>query len=105
MKIAFPASADKPEALIDERFARCPFFCFYDFGTRQMEFKENTLRNGAGGVGLQVAEFMANHGVDKVIAVEFGPKAKDTLTKLHIETQLTTAGKTVLQIIDENKPA
>ena len=31
MKIAFPASADKPEALIDERFARCPFFLFLQF--------------------------------------------------------------------------
>lgn len=103
MKIAFPASADKPEALIDERFARCPFFCFYDSSTRQMKFMENTLRNGAGGVGLQVAEFMANHGVNKVLAVEFGPKAKDTLTKLNIETELITAGKTVQQIIDESQ--
>ncbi|MBN2814141.1 MAG: NifB/NifX family molybdenum-iron cluster-binding protein [Bacteroidales bacterium] len=105
MKIAFPASANKPEALIDERFARCPFFCFYDFGTQQIEFKENMLRNGAGGVGLQVAEFMANNGVDKVLAVEFGPKAKDTLTKLRIGTESITSGKTVQQIIDENRPA
>jgi len=100
MKIAIPASSDKSEALVDERFGRCPFFCFYNNETKKIEFMENNLKNGAGGVGPQVSEFLANNGVNRVYAVEFGPKAKDVLDKLIIETQIVKSGQTVRKIIE-----
>jgi len=100
MKIAIPASSDKSEVFVDERFGRCPFFCFYDNETKKIEFKENNLKNGSGGVGPQVVEFLANSGVNKVYAVEFGPKAKDVLDTLKIETQVIKSGQTVSEIIE-----
>jgi predicted Fe-Mo cluster-binding NifX family protein len=100
MKIAIPASSDKLEALIDERFGRCPFFCFYNNETKKIEFKENSLKTGSGGVGPQVVEFLANSGVNEVYAVEFGPKAKDVLDKLKIGTQIIKSGQSVREIID-----
>jgi len=100
MKIAIPASSDKSEALVDERFGRCPFFCFYDNETKKTEFRENSLKNGAGGVGPQVSEFLANNGVNRVYAVEFGPRAKDVLDKLKIETQIVKSGQTIRKIIE-----
>jgi len=100
MKIAIPASIDKAEALVDDRFGRCSFFCFYSQEMKQIEFKENSLKNGAGGVGPQVSEFLANNGVNKVYAVEFGPKAKDVLDKLKIETQVIKKGQTVREVIE-----
>jgi len=100
MKIAIPASTDKTEALIDDRFGRCPFFCLYDLETKQIGFIENTLRNGTGGIGPQVSEFLASNAVNKVCAVEIGPKAKDMLDKLKIETQIIKSGQTVRQIIE-----
>ncbi len=100
MKIAIPASSDKSDSLVDDRFGRCPFFCFYNLETRQIEFKENSLKNGSGGVGPQVVEFLAENGINKVYAVEFGPKAKDVLDKLKIETQIIKNGQTIHQVIE-----
>jgi predicted Fe-Mo cluster-binding NifX family protein len=100
MKIAIPASGNKTEALVDERFGRCPFFCFYDTNNKHIEFKENKLRNGVGGVAPQVSEFLASNEISKVYAIEFGPKAKDVLDKLKIETQIIQSGQTIYQIIE-----
>jgi predicted Fe-Mo cluster-binding NifX family protein len=100
MKVAIPASGNTLASFADQRFGRCPFFCFYDAEKKSIEFKENKLRNGVGGVGLQVSEFLANQGIKKVYAVEFGPKAKDILSKLTIETQIIQNGKMIREIIE-----
>ena len=100
MTIAIPASNKSIDSSVDDRFGRCPFFCLYNQETRQIEFKENSLRNGSGGVGPQVVEFLANSGVNKIYAVEFGPKAKDMLDKLKIETQVVEIKQTVSEIIE-----
>lgn len=99
MIIAIPASNKNIDSLVDERFGRCPYFCFFNLENQQIEFKENTLKNGSGGVGPQVAEFLANNGVKKVYAIEFGPKAKDVLEKLNIEAQVIKSKQTVNEII------
>jgi len=100
MKIAIPASIDKAEALVDNRFGRCSFFCFYSQETKKIGFMKNSLKNGAGGVGPQVSEFLANNGVNKVYAIEFGPKAKGVLDKLKIEIQVIKNGQTVREVIE-----
>lgn len=98
--IAIPASKNNINAIIDERYGRCPFFCFYSTETETIEFKKNILGNDAGGVGLQVSDFLANEGINKVYAVEFGPKAKDVLDKLKVETQIIESGHTIREIIE-----
>lgn len=100
MKIAVPLSEKSTEALVDERFARCPFFCIYDTKSKKSELLENSLRNGSGGVGLQVSELLANLGIKKVYAVEFGPKAKDMLNKLNIETETVSKGLNLKGVIE-----
>ena len=99
MKVAIPASNKEIDSLVDDRFGRCPFFCLYNLETRQIEFMENSLKNGSGGVGPQVVEFLANNGINKVYAMEFGPKAKEMLDKLKIETQVVNSKQTVHEII------
>ena len=100
MIIAIPSSGNKAEALIDERFARCPFFCLYNTDTRKIDFKENTKRDASGGVGPQVVEFLATNGVNEVLSVEVGPKAQDALNKFKISTQIVNAGQSVQQLIN-----
>lgn len=100
MTIAIPVSENSIDAFVDMRFGRCSFFCFYDTVTKRTEFKQNMLKNDAGGVGLKVSEFLANNGVNKVYALEFGPKAKDMLDKLKIETQIIENGQKVREIIE-----
>jgi len=100
MIIAIPASADKTDALIDERFGRCPFFCFYNNQTASHTFKKNDLKDAPGGVGLQVAEFLANNGVSRVFAVEIGPKAEGVLKQMKIKINPVDAGQTVANVIN-----
>ncbi|MFO7657228.1 MAG: NifB/NifX family molybdenum-iron cluster-binding protein [Bacteroidales bacterium] len=100
MKIAIPASTDKTDGMLDDRFGRCPYFCFYNTETGLIDFKENNHQNGAGGVGPQVSEFLAANGVNRVYAVEVGPKAKGVLDKLNILVQTISHGQTIKQIID-----
>jgi predicted Fe-Mo cluster-binding NifX family protein len=100
MIIAIPASADKTDALIDERFGRCHFFCFYDTLTGNHNFQKNSMNDAGGGVGLQVAEFLSNKGVDEVYAVEVGPKAEGVLNRLKIKINPVDSGQSVAKIID-----
>jgi predicted Fe-Mo cluster-binding NifX family protein len=96
MKIAVPVSGYISKSLVDDRFGRCPFFCFYDTKTKEIEFKENSFKDNASEVGPRVTEFLANNEINnKVYAVEFGPKAKDVLDKLKIETQLVKSGQKI----------
>lgn len=100
MKIAIPASQRKSDSLIDERFGRCPFFCFYNTEDEKIEFKENILKDAIEGVGPQVAEFLAERGIKEVYAAEIGPKAQRILDKLSIKTTIISSGKTIQQVIN-----
>ena len=100
MIIAIPASADKIDTLIDERFGRCSFFCLYNTQTGNHIFKKNNMKDGSGGVGLQVAEFLGNNDVNQVCAVEVGPKAEGVLKRLEIMINPVEAGQTVKSIIN-----
>ena len=100
MKVAIPASDEKIDALMDERFGRCPFFCFYNTKTKGVEFKENDLKNATEGVGPQVAEFLAKNGIHEVYAAEVGPKAKTILDKLNIKTTIVASRISIKQIIN-----
>ena len=101
MKIAIPASEQHIDSPVDERFGRCPFFCFYDTLNKQILFTENDLRYGSGGIGPQVSEFLANSNINKVIAMEIGPKTKDVLNKMKIEIQLINNIQSIREIIEK----
>lgn len=88
------------DARVDERFARCPFFCFYYMGTKRNRFIESTFKDERGGAGPQVAEFLAENKVQEVYAVEIGPKAQRVLEKLNIGIQRIHSGQSVRQIIN-----
>jgi predicted Fe-Mo cluster-binding NifX family protein len=100
MIVAIPASEKRVDSGIDERFARCPFFCFYNMKTREVVFKENDLRNASEGVGPQVAEYLAKNGINEVYAAEVGPKARNILDRLNIKTTIIKSGLTIQQVID-----
>ncbi|MBN2610663.1 MAG: NifB/NifX family molybdenum-iron cluster-binding protein [Bacteroidales bacterium] len=100
MRIAIPAATNKTDGMLDDRFGRCPYFCIFNTETGEIVFKENNHRNGAGGVGPQVSEFLAGNEVAKVFAVEVGPKAKSVLDKFNIQVQTIKYGQTIKQIIE-----
>jgi predicted Fe-Mo cluster-binding NifX family protein len=99
MIVAIPASDCKIDALTDERFARCPFFCLYDTDTMNVNFIENDKQNALSGVGPQVAELLASNNTGEVYAMEVGPKAQTILSKLNISVRLLDTRKTVQEVI------
>ncbi|MBN2349182.1 MAG: NifB/NifX family molybdenum-iron cluster-binding protein [Bacteroidales bacterium] len=100
MKIAIPSSDKSIEAELDDRFGRCPYFCFYDQKKGTTEFKENKLKDGSGGIGPQVAEFLGEHKIDILYTREVGPKAADVLNKLGIKISSVNTNSTIKEIIE-----
>ena len=100
MIVAIPSSSDKIDAFIDDRFARCPFFCFYDTGTKVVKFRINNFKNAMEGVGPQVVEFLASNGISEVYASEVGPKAQKMLDRLKIKTTIVATKQTIQQVIN-----
>lgn len=99
MIVAIPASENRTDALTDERFARCPFFCLYDTGTKQIRFIANDKKDASSGLGPQVAELLASSGALEVYAMEVGPKAQMILNKLNIRINLLNTRQTIQEII------
>lgn len=100
MRIAIPAAEKTIDSPVDDRFGRCPYFCVYNLVNGETIFLENTHKGGAGGVGPQVAEFLANNNIQKIMAIEIGPKAMGLLNKLNIKTEIISNGLTVQKVID-----
>jgi predicted Fe-Mo cluster-binding NifX family protein len=101
MIVAIPSSSDKTDALIDDRFARCAFFCLYNTETKDVQFIVNNFKNAAQGVGPQVVEFLAGNDISAVYASEVGPKAQKILDKLNIKTTIAGTKQTIQQIIKQ----
>lgn len=100
MIIAIPSSSDNLEANIDDRFARCPWFCFYNTITKESCFKSNDIKDDASGVGPQAVEFLANNNVKEIYAKEVGPKAANILERLEIKVNPIAGSYTrITQII------
>ncbi len=80
MRVAVSASAPSLDAPVESRFGRAPYFVFVDADTLQMiEAVENPFAGQMSGVGIQVAQWMADKGIQAVITGNVGPKAFEGL--------------------------
>jgi len=80
------------------RFARCPTFTLIDVeGGRivNVEVRDNPYMAYPHGAGFAVAQFLANLGVNVVLAPMIGPNAQQALSSLGIRVQLVPAGMKV----------
>jgi len=81
--IAVAAEGSTPTAQVSKLAARAPYFLLFDDKGQLAEALANPYRQGAGGAGPQVVDFLAAKGIKTVIAGEFGAnmtnamKAKD----------------------------
>ncbi|MGD2163246.1 MAG: NifB/NifX family molybdenum-iron cluster-binding protein [Anaerolineales bacterium] len=79
MKIAVAIKENKLDAEVDPRFGRCAYFLLYDTEGESQTLLENPAASASGGAGTQAAQWLADQGVEIVIASEFGPKAQRAL--------------------------
>jgi len=100
MKIAITSEGNSLESKIDSRFGRCAYFVIHDTDTKTIDFFANPARDASDGAGPKAVEFIASKGVTKVVASEFGGKAKAILDRLHIEMQQEN-DKSVAEIIKQ----
>ncbi|NLX40810.1 MAG: dinitrogenase iron-molybdenum cofactor biosynthesis protein [Bacteroidales bacterium] len=100
MKIAITSEGNSLDSKMDSRFGRCAYFAIYDTNTKTTDFFENPAKDSPEGAGPKAVEFIASKGVKKVVAGEFGGKAKALLEKLNIEMQ-QEKDKTISEIIKQ----
>ncbi len=100
MKIAITSQGNSLDSLVDQRFGRCAYFAFYDTESKELEFVENAGKNAEEGAGPTAVAFVANKGVHKIVAGEFGFKIKDMLKELNIQMIIMKEDKTIREVVD-----
>lgn len=78
MKIAVSTMEKNLMTDVDPRFGRCQYFIIIDPKSKEFEAIQNesaSAMGGAGGAGIQAAQFMANKKVDVVLTGNIGPNA------------------------------
>ena len=91
MKIAIPVKENSIETPVDDRFARAAFIAIYDTVLGSYAFHKNTVSD-AHGAGPKMAEFLAEQGVDTLIAPSVGKNAFTALEQAGIKIFLSTQG-------------
>lgn len=74
------------------RFARAPFFAIIDYSTSTLQIVQNQHAFGRGGIGPLVAQWLANMGVNVVIAPQVGPNASAALASFGIQVRIVPPG-------------
>jgi predicted Fe-Mo cluster-binding NifX family protein len=77
--VAVASTGQGSEALVSQVLGRCAVFVLHDTATGSFESCENPALGQAGGAGIKAAEHLLRLTVDRVIGVNFGPKAFSVL--------------------------
>ena len=102
MKIIVSAEGPSIDAQVSLRFGRAPYFILIDTETMNVEILENPFVNQMSGVGIQVAQLVAEKGVEVIITGHVGPKAFEALRQAGIQI-VSVNGGSVREAIDAFK--
>jgi predicted Fe-Mo cluster-binding NifX family protein len=98
MRIAVSAQGASPDAAVDPRFGRCPYFAIVDTASVTLEFVDNASSASNSGSGIQAAQLVAQHKVDAVLTGRCGANAQQTLAAAKIEIISDCSG-TVTELV------
>jgi predicted Fe-Mo cluster-binding NifX family protein len=102
MKTVITSTGNNENAKFDLRFGRAAWYCLLDEESRELTFYENDQVNAQGGAGTKAAEKMIELKVGKVISGDFGPKAKDLLSRFKIQMVILQDDQsTIREIVDK----
>lgn len=79
MKLCITAQGATPDAKVEERFGRAPYFILMDSETGSFEAIANPHADGAGGVGPKVAQMVIDRKATVLISGILGGNAKAVL--------------------------
>jgi len=101
-KLCVTSEGDSIDSAVDPRFGRCSYFMIVDADTLEFEAVKNPNTDGAGGVGIKSAQFIADKGVSALITGNVGPNAFDTLNAAGVDIA-TGASGTVKDAVEAYK--
>jgi len=101
MKVCITAQGATPDALVDERFGRAPYFILMDTETGSWEALENPFAAGGGGVGPKAAQLLIAHGAKAVITGQVGGNAQEVLSAAGIVVSLVSGKQPVCHVFEE----
>ncbi len=84
MKIAITSQGQDLDAMMDQRFGRCPYVLIVDPDDMTFEAIRNPYAEESGGVGSRLASLIASQGVEAVLTEECGPHARDALRSANV---------------------
>ncbi len=79
MRVMITSRGENLDSQMDERYGRSEYFIIYDTDSDSFEAVKNPFLNDQGGVGISVAKFTLEKGIDAIISGSFGPNAQDVL--------------------------
>lgn len=89
IKIAVSSTGKDINSDVDSVFGRCSYFIIADIKNKKIvkvEAVKNTSAAKSGGAGISAAQFVAEKGVNAVVAGSIGPRALDVLNQFKIKT-------------------
>ena len=92
VKIAICSEGPGLESAVDPRFGRCLYFVLANSDGEKLEDVPNPSTGASGGAGVQTAQFIADKGVDVVLAGNVGPKALAALDASNIKIYTGISG-------------
>ncbi len=101
--IAIPATGNSLDAMMDQSFSRCSWFCLYNTATGGSFFIENEQQDTEGGASRQVVQFLNEKGVNEIYSKKVGPNAQRNLDRYKIKMHVVTDEMTVGQLIQTLK--
>jgi len=98
MKTAIPTN-DKIS--ISNVFGRAEYFAIFDESgiVEILDNRENAKLPG--GAGINTAQALIKNEVNRIITIDFGPKAKDTIKDRNIEVIMVKEEKTINDLIKQ----
>lgn len=99
MKVAIAASGTDLESTIDAHFGRCSWFWIYDTDTQTTEAVENPNSDHHTQAGCDTALWLAEQGVNTIVAGRFGSKVMDILRNRDVQLIVTEQTLTVSQVV------
>jgi len=88
MKIAVAASSKSAKASVSNIVAKCPYYHIFNNKGKLIEVIDNPYKDASRGAGPLAANFLAQRGIDIIVAESFGSKMINALKnngKTHFE--------------------
>jgi predicted Fe-Mo cluster-binding NifX family protein len=103
MKICITAQGATPDARVEERFGRAPYFILMDSETGTFEAIANPFADGAGGVGPKAAQVVIDRQAAALISGLLGGNAKAVLDAAGIAQYTFSSGGSVKDALEQFK--